>query len=44
MTLKKDQSFDEKLTFCLKNDIGNSVNFNASEEKSEKLHFDELLL
>ena len=36
MTLKKDPSFDEKLR--------NSVNFNASEEKSENLHFDELFL
>ena len=44
MTLKKDPSFDEKLTFCLKNDMRNLVNFNASEENSEKLHFDELLL
>ena len=44
MTLKKDQNFEEKLTFCLKNDTRNLVNFNASTGKSENLHFDGLLL
>ena len=44
MTLKKDPNFEEKLTFYLKNDIRNLVNFNASSRKSENLHFDELLL
>ena len=37
MTLKKDPSFEEKLTFCLKNDMRNLV-------KSENLHFHGLLL
>ena len=44
MTLKKDPNFEEKLTFCLKNDMRNLVNFHQSREKSENLHFDGLLL
>ena len=43
-TLKKDPNFEEKLTFCLKNDMRNLVNFNPSSRKSENLHFDGLLL
>ena len=44
MTLKKDPNFEEKLTFCLQNDMRNLVNFNPSSAKSENLHFDRLLL
>ena len=44
MTLKREPNFEEKLTFCLKNDMSNLVNFNASSKKSENLHFDGLLL
>ena len=44
MTLKKDPNFGEKLTFCLKNDRRNLVNFNPVGGKSENLHFDGLLL
>ena len=44
MRLKNDPNFEEKLTFCLKNNIRNLVNFNASSGKSENLHFDGLLL
>ena len=44
MTLKKGPNFEEKLTFCLKNDTRNFVNFNASSGKSENLHFDGLIL
>ena len=44
MTLKSDPNFEEKLTFCLKNDMSNLVNFNAISEKSENVHFDVLLL
>ena len=44
MTLKSDPNFEEKLTFCLKNDMRNLVNFNASSGKSENVHFDVLLL
>ena len=39
MTLKSDSNFEEKLTFCLKNDMRNLVNFNLSSGKSENLHF-----
>ena len=44
MTLKKDPNFEGKMTFCLKNDMTNLVNCNASSGKSENLHFDVLLL
>ena len=43
MTLKIDPNFEQKLTFCLKNDMRNLVKFNASSGKSENLHFDGLL-
>ena len=35
-----DPKFKEKLVFCLKNDMINSMNFNSSSEKSKDLHFD----
>ena len=35
MTLKGDPNFEEKLTFCLKNDIRNLMNFNLRSGKSE---------
>ena len=41
MTLKKDSNFEEKLTFCLKNDFRNFVNFNASSGKFENLLFED---
>ena len=44
MTLKSDPKFKEKLTFCLKNDVKNSMNFNLSSEKFENLHFDGVFL
>ena len=44
MTLKSDPKFKEKLTFCLKNDMRNLMNFNLSSEKSENLHFDGIFL
>ena len=44
MTLKSDAKFEEKLTFCLKNDMMNVENLNTSSGKSENLHFDGLLL
>ena len=44
MTLKKDPIFEEKLTFCLKNDMRNLVKFNPSSGKSENLHIDGILL
>ena len=44
MKRKSDTNFEEKLTFCWKNDIRNLVNFNTSSKKSETLHFHGLLL
>ena len=44
MIMKKKKNFEEKLTFCLKNDMNNLVNFNASSGKSQNLHSDVLLL
>ena len=44
MTMKKDPNLEKKLIFCLKNDMRNLVNLNTSNEKSENLHFDGLLL
>ena len=44
MTLKSHPNFEEKLTFSLKNDMRNLVNFNASWSKSENLHLDGSLL
>ena len=44
MTLNRDAKFEEKLTLGSKTDMRNLVNFNASSSKSEKLHFDVLLL
>ena len=37
--LNSDPKFKEIITFCLKNDMTNLVNFNVSSEKSENLHF-----
>ena len=44
MKLKGDAKFKGKLTGGLKNDIRNLVNFHASSQKSENLHFDWMLL
>ena len=44
MTPTSDPNFEEKWTFCLKNDMRNLLNFNASSGKSENFHFDVLLL
>ena len=44
MTLKAEAKFKGKLTCGLKNDIRYLVNFHASSQKSENLHFDGLLL
>ena len=37
MRLKTDAKFEEKLTFCSKNDMRNFVNFNPSSGQSENL-------
>ena len=44
MTMKSDANFKGKVTYGLKNDIRNLVNFHASSRKSEKLYFDVFLL
>ena len=44
MTLKGDTKFEEKLTLGSENDMRNLVNFNASSDKSENLHFNGLLM
>ena len=44
MTLKRDAKFEEKLTLGSKNDMRNSVNFNASSSKSDNLQSEKLLL
>ena len=44
ITLKSDPNFKEKLTFCVKNDMKNLMNFNSSSGKSENLHFDGIFL
>ena len=44
MRLKGDAKFKGKLTRGLKNDIRNLVDFHASSQKSENLHFDGFLL
>ena len=43
MALKSGAKFEEKPIFASKNDIRNSVNFNASSGKYENFHFDVLL-
>ena len=44
MTLKGDAKSKGKLICGLKEDIRNLVNFHASSQKSENLHFDRILL
>ena len=44
MTLKGDGKFKGKLTFGLKNNIRNLVNFHATSRKPENFHFDQILL
>ena len=44
MTLKGDPKFKGKLTYRLKNELRNSVNFNSSSRKSGNLHSDGFFL
>ena len=44
MSLKSEAKFEEKLTLGFKNDMRNSVNFNASGGKCGNLQFDVLFL
>ena len=43
MTMKSDAKFKGKLTFGLKSNLRNLLNFHASSWKSGNLHFDGLL-
>ena len=43
MTPKNDPNFEEKVAFNLKNDMRILENFNLSNGKSEKIHFNGLL-
>ena len=43
MTLKEDSNSEEKLTFRLKNNMRNLVNFKPNSGKSESLYRDGLL-
>ena len=40
MTLKNDPNFELKLTFYLRKDMRNLVNFNETSGKYDNLHFD----
>ena len=44
MTLKSDAKFEEKLTFCLENDMRNSANSHQSTRKCQNWNFDGILL
>ena len=42
--MKSDGNFEERLTFCFKNDARSLMYFNSSSEKSEHLNFDRIYL
>ena len=42
--MKSDGNFEERLTFCFKNDTRSLMYFNSSSEKSEHLNFDRIYL
>ena len=44
MTLKSDAKFEEKLTYCLENDMRNLANFDQSTRKFQNWNFDGILL
>ena len=44
MILKSNPNLEEKLTFSLKNDMRNLMNFNSSSGKPEKMRFDGIFL
>ena len=44
MTLKNDAKFEEKLTFCLENDMKNLADFHQSTQKCQNWNFDGVLL
>ena len=44
MTFKSDAKFEEKLTCCLENDMGNFANFHQGTRKCQNWNFDKILL
>ena len=44
MTQESDAKFEEKLTFCLENNMKNLANFHQSTCKSQNWEFDGVLL
>ena len=44
MTMKNDAKFEEELTCQFKIDMRNLMNFDPSTQKSQNMHFNELLL
>ena len=44
MTMKSDAKFEEKLTYCLENDMRNFANFYQSTGKCQNWNFDGILL
>ena len=43
MAWKSDAKFEEKLTCCLENDMGNLANFHQSTQKCQNWNFDGIL-
>ena len=44
MSLKSDGKFEEKLTFCLENDMRNFANFHQCIRKCQNWNFGKILL
>ena len=44
MALKSDETFEEKLTYCLKNDVRNLANFHQITSNCQNWDFDGILL
>ena len=42
--LESDAKFEEKVTYCLENDMKNLANFHQSTQKSQNCDFDWVLL
>ena len=44
MTFKSDAKYEEKLTCCLENDMGNVANFHQSTRKCQNWNSDGIIL
>ena len=44
MALKSDETFEEELTYCLKNDVRNLANFHQITSNYQNWDFDGILL